>query len=102
MLAIMLFLRLFIFRNTKRSEDNLGRCRLLEKLMFSINEVVKTVILVIFTVNTTGFIALSSELHKTFIPSFVKIGRVVAKFKWGTDTLNPTVYSESLSSPRDP
>jgi hypothetical protein len=60
---------------------------------------VKTVILVTFIVNTTGFMALSSEWHKTVIPSFVKIGRVVEKFQWETDTLNPTVYSESLSSP---
>ena len=55
--------------------------------MLSINEAVKTVILVVFIVSTTGFIALSSEWYKTFIPSFVKIGRIVEKFKWGTDTL---------------
>jgi hypothetical protein len=66
--------------------------------MLSIDEVVKTVRLVIFIVYTTGFIALISEWHKTFIPSVVKMGRIVEKFKWGTDTLNLTVYSESLSS----
>ena len=79
----MLFLQLFIFRNTRWPEDDLGRCRLLEKFMSSINAVVQTVILMIFIVNTTGFIALSSEWHKTFVPSFVKIGRVVEKIQVG-------------------
>lgn len=73
----MLFLQSFVFRNTRWPVDDLGRCRLLEKLILSINEVVKTVILVIILVDTTGLIALSSEWLKTFIPSFVKISRVV-------------------------
>jgi hypothetical protein len=83
----MLFLQLFVFRYTIWPEDDFGRCRLLESLMSSINEVVKTVILVIFIVSTSGFIALSSEWHKTFVPSFMKIGRIVEKFMWGRTLL---------------
>lgn len=45
---------IILFRNIRWPEDDLGRCRLLEKLMLSINEVAKAVIVVIFYCQHNG------------------------------------------------